>query len=72
MDGVLAHSVDLASVYCDSSVRLAVLSCHFLQAHQALPGLQQHTQDHETSLHVSLSQMDIYTYKYYDIYIYIS
>ncbi|KAG7220105.1 hypothetical protein INR49_008999 [Caranx melampygus] len=51
VDGVLAHSVDLATVQCDPSVRFAVLSCDFLQAHQALPGLQQNTQDHEPCLH---------------------
>lgn len=56
MDGVLAHSVDLASVQCNPCIRLAVLSRYFLQAHQALPSLQQNAQDDESGLHVSLMQ----------------
>lgn len=54
MDGALAHGVDLASVQSDSSVGLAVLPRDFFQAHQALPGLQQNTQDDEARLHVGL------------------
>lgn len=62
VDGVLAHSVDLASVQSDSSIRFAVVSRHFLQTHQALPSLQQNTQDDETSLHVSLRHKDVHEY----------
>lgn len=54
LDGVLAHGVDFAPVQRDLAVRLAVLSCRLLQADQALPGLQEDTQDDETSLHVRL------------------
>lgn len=61
VDGVLAHSVDLASVQRDSSVWLAVLSRHLLQTHQALPSLQQYAEDHETGLHVSLRHTHTHT-----------
>lgn len=60
VDGVLAHSMDLAAVQRNASIRLAVCSCHFLEAHQPLSSLQQNTQDHKTSLHVSLKQRHKY------------
>lgn len=59
LNSILPHSVDFAPIQCDPCVGLAVGPHHLLEAHQALPGLQQNTQDHEASLHVSLKRTDI-------------
>ena len=54
LDGALAHGVDLGAVQGDPGVGPSVGTRHLLQVHQALPGLQQHPQDHEAGLHVGL------------------
>lgn len=58
VDGVLPHGANLAPVQSDPCIGFAVLPLHLLQAHQTFPRLQQHTQDHEAGLHVSLTQTD--------------
>lgn len=59
LNSVLSHSVDFGPIQCNLCIRLAVVPHHLFEAHQALPGLQQNTQNHEASLHVSLRKTDI-------------
>ena len=56
-DGLFASGVDLASLHAEQNVGLTVVFVgQLLDLHEAFARLQQHAQDHEARLHVSLQQ----------------